>query len=421
MENRASYILVGSLVLAAVVALFVFVLWIARADTSDSQAVYDIYFEESVSGLGLGGEVRYRGIRIGQVVDIGIKADDPGRVAVRIEVTDEPKLREGDVAELSLQGITGLAFINISGAQAGAAPLRTLSPAGQVAVVASKPSQIDQLMQGAPALLTSATTVADRLADLLGEQNQQQISGILRDLQVLSGSLATIAPKVEGIASNIESLTQELSKTSSSIVVATDRFSKLADTADGSIANFDALLADARSLATKAGSVIDEAGSTMKAATSTLESANTSISSVSARATTFLESADTTLGSVDKTFSAVGNILEPAPGGESMITELKTSVGAASKAFEEIPDLVSELRQTASAFSGLADKATMMVDENSDSVRSFMGDGLNEFYRFLSEARLLVSGLTRLSDRLEREGARFLIPNDNEDGYVPAR
>ncbi len=421
MENRASYILVGSLVLAAVVALFVFVLWIARADTGDSLSVYDIYFEESVSGLGLGGDVRYRGIRIGQVVDIGVKVDDPSRVAVRIEVVDEPILREGDVAELSLQGITGLAFVNISGASAGAAPLRASIAADEVAVIASKPSQIDQLMQGAPALLASANTVADRIANLLGEGNQQQVSQILGDLQTLSGSLARIAPRVEGIATNIESLTVELAKTSSSVVEATAQFGKLADNAGGSLANLDELLADARALAGRAGGVIDEAESAMQAATSTLQSANQSIASVTVKANSLMDNADSTLGSVDKTFSAVGSFLEPEEGGESVIAELKTSVGVASKAFEELPELVSDLRQTASAFSGLADKATMMVDQNSDSVNSFMGDGLNEFYRFLSEARLLVSGLTRLSDRLEREGARFLIPNDKEDGYVPEK
>jgi len=418
-ENRASYILVGSLVIAAVVALFAFVLWIARANPSDDRAVYDIHFEESVSGLGLGGEVRYRGIRIGQVVDVGIKADDPGLVAVRIEVDNEPVLREGDVAELSIQGITGLSFVNISGALAGAQPL-SLGSGDSVPVLKSKPSQIDQLMQGAPALLASANTVADRLANLLGEDNQRQISTILADLQVLSSSLAVVGPRVESIALNIQDLTTELSKTSASVTAASARFDELASGADSSLKNLDALLSDARELADRAGAVVNEAGSTMQAATTTLRSANTSIASVSDRAVSLMENADTTLSSVNDTFGSVSAAFDSGSGNEGVVAELKSTVSSASKAFEEIPDLVVELRQAATAFSTMAERATAIVDENGESVRGFMGDGLNEFYRFLSEARSLVQGLTRLSDRLEREGARFLIPNDKEDGYVPA-
>ncbi|MGI9303331.1 MAG: MlaD family protein, partial [Gammaproteobacteria bacterium] len=86
METRASYLLIGGFVLAVIAAGFAFVVWLAKVEFDREFTQYDIYFDGSVAGLGLGGDVRYRGIKIGAVTAIGVDPADPARVRVTVEL-----------------------------------------------------------------------------------------------------------------------------------------------------------------------------------------------------------------------------------------------------------------------------------------------------------------------------------------------
>ncbi|MDH3693448.1 MAG: hypothetical protein OER96_02620, partial [Gammaproteobacteria bacterium] len=71
--------------------------------------------------------------------------------------------------------------------------------------------------------------------------------------------------------------------------------------------------------------------------------------------------------------------------------------------------LVSDLRAASQSVSSFATTAEGVFDENRDTLRQFTNEGLPDFVRFLNEARLLVANLSRLSERIEEEGARFLL------------
>ncbi len=106
METRASHLLIGGFVLLFVVGLFGFAIWLARIEIDREFAYYDIYFTGSVAGLGVGGDVRYRGIKVGTVVDITINPDDPSRVGVTAQIGSDTPIREGDRASLQLSDIS---------------------------------------------------------------------------------------------------------------------------------------------------------------------------------------------------------------------------------------------------------------------------------------------------------------------------
>lgn len=189
METRASHLLIGAAVLLFTLLFLGLAVWLARVDFDRETRLYDIYFQGSVAGLGIGGEVRYRGIRIGTVTSIGIDPKDPSQVHVAVELDTATPIREGDTASLRLAGVTGVSYINIEGARAGS-PLLTATPNAPRPVIPSTPSELERLFSSAPELVARATLVAERLAELLNEQNQQQIAGILSDMKAVSGALA---------------------------------------------------------------------------------------------------------------------------------------------------------------------------------------------------------------------------------------
>ncbi|MGB0576726.1 MAG: MlaD family protein [Alphaproteobacteria bacterium] len=111
METRASYLLVGSFVLVLTAALIAVVVWLGGKGLDQKNVRYASYFAGDVTGLGIGNAVRYRGVPVGSVVNIAIDPKNVERVRVIMEVDETTPIKTDTVAQLALQGITGVAFI----------------------------------------------------------------------------------------------------------------------------------------------------------------------------------------------------------------------------------------------------------------------------------------------------------------------
>jgi phospholipid/cholesterol/gamma-HCH transport system substrate-binding protein len=77
METQARYTLVGSFVLAAVLAAFAFIYWLQNSGGVGDRQVFQVRFQSSISGLLKGSSVLFNGIRVGEVTDIQLSADKP--------------------------------------------------------------------------------------------------------------------------------------------------------------------------------------------------------------------------------------------------------------------------------------------------------------------------------------------------------
>ena len=338
MESRANHILIGSFVLLGIIGIFAFVIWKAKIDFATQPNYYDIFFSGSVSGLPLGGDVRYRGIKIGTVADIAVKADDPSVVVVRIEVHGETVLREGDAATLKLLGVTGVTFVNIEGAIAAAAPLRPTDSA-QIPVLPSRQSEVEQLVQGAPELLRQGTLLATRLSELFNADNQELVHQILADIKQLTSALASSGETIQGVINSVESSTQELAATAVAVREAAARFSELLDHATDVLDVTSSTITDARATVGKVNDIVDN----------------------------------------------------------------------------DVARLVADLRRAASSIDRLTTEANALLVDNKESIEEFTVDGLGEFTRFVAEARLLVAGISRVAERLEAQGGRFFLDNNQSD------
>ncbi|MEC9347739.1 MAG: MlaD family protein [Pseudomonadota bacterium] len=241
METRASHILIGSAVLLFTLAFLGFAIWLSRVDVNREVKLYDIYFRGSVAGLAVGGDVRYRGIRIGAVEAIRIDPADPGQVQVTVELDSTTPIREGDVASLKLQGITGVAYVNVEGAVARS-PRLTVPPGHELPVIPSVPSDLERLFAGAPELVGRAILVAERLADLLGEQNQTQIAGILTDLKTVTGTLAEQQDRIASTLVELERSAKSVSAVAAKAEGLVDDTSETMALARGAIVGFDNLV-----------------------------------------------------------------------------------------------------------------------------------------------------------------------------------
>ena len=69
METKARYALIGLFVSGAIAAAFAFVYWLHTTGGLGQRAVYQIRFENSVSGLLIGSNVLFNGVRVGEVFE----------------------------------------------------------------------------------------------------------------------------------------------------------------------------------------------------------------------------------------------------------------------------------------------------------------------------------------------------------------
>ncbi|HEX7783160.1 MAG TPA: MlaD family protein [Sphingobium sp.] len=202
METRSNNILVGSVVLVLLAAVMVAAFWFSRI-AGGEDALYDIYFKQSVNGLAKGSSVNYSGVPSGQVKDIELWKRDPSFVKVRIAVKEGTPILQGTTATIAGVGFTGVSEIVLDGAVKGAPPI--LCPAENITsacpdgvpVIPTKPGALGELLNNAPQLLERLSTLTERLTELLSDKNQAHISGILAHLDTVSGALANQSPEIE--------------------------------------------------------------------------------------------------------------------------------------------------------------------------------------------------------------------------------
>lgn len=202
METRARFLLIGSFVLAFSAAIFLFIIWISRIQLNQELAHYRIYFSESVSGIGVGSDVRFSGIKVGRVSKILIDQKDPRRVEVTIEVAADTPVRADSVAMLQLQGITGLSFVQIFSGSPEAALLAKVD-SGEIPTIPAQQSKIAELVQSAPDLISQTSLVINRAGQMLSQENAQNIALVLADLRKVSSAIAS---REAAIARFIDSL-----------------------------------------------------------------------------------------------------------------------------------------------------------------------------------------------------------------------
>ena len=213
MEREANYAAVGAFVLVVALAAALFVYWYSGTRVHRKYDHYEIYFNGSVSGLEQGAAVRYLGVRVGRVVEMRIDPRDAGRVEVIAAIDSTTPISPRTIAELNLQGVTGLLYIDLQQSARAAPPT---VPSLQYPVIRAAPSQFDVFLAQLPRLSAAAGGVIERLNRLLSDQNIDNVSRSLDNLSQASNSLPQAAQSLDALLVQLRATTAELAATAKS-------------------------------------------------------------------------------------------------------------------------------------------------------------------------------------------------------------
>ena len=115
-----NYSVVGAFVLILGALLIAGVLWLASGGAL--QKSYNQYLaiaDESVAGLNLNAPVKYNGVDVGKVRKIWLDPVNPQRVILLFAIERGTPIKEDTIAVLKTQGLTGIAYVELSGGAAG--------------------------------------------------------------------------------------------------------------------------------------------------------------------------------------------------------------------------------------------------------------------------------------------------------------
>lgn len=192
METRSNHILVGSVVLALLAGLLLFMIWLAGLSNKQKQC-FDVYFSQDVGGLNKGSNVTFAGVPVGQITKISLLPDRPEFVWVRIEVDSETPVLQGTNAQIKGVGFTGVSEIQLGGAIRGAKRLTQVGPQG-CPVIPATSGGLGALLNSAPELIDRIQRLTERLTELVSDKNQNSISDILENVDKTTAVLAQRAP-----------------------------------------------------------------------------------------------------------------------------------------------------------------------------------------------------------------------------------
>jgi phospholipid/cholesterol/gamma-HCH transport system substrate-binding protein/paraquat-inducible protein B len=257
-NSNPNYFRLGLFVLAAIGALIAVILVFGSGQIFQKTFEVETYIKQSVTGLDNGASVRFRGVKVGQVISVGLTGEIYEKnipltqrkeyVIVRMLINGDPKLLLGEMdsfvsanlrAKVKTMGITGVNYIELDfEARNTDHPILTYKWKPEYPVIPSLPSPADEIFTGLQKVVTN-------LSALNLVETQQKFDSLVSNLNtILAGSgkgdqgiaqsvkeLNTLLAKMNGVTSNaeLELLTQEL--VASSVVLRQMLSSAQGDTA----------------------------------------------------------------------------------------------------------------------------------------------------------------------------------------------
>ena len=185
-----NYAIVGAFVLVLGAVLIAGLLWLASGGMLQKQ--YDRYLaivDESVAGLNVNAPVKYSGVDVGKVRNIHLDPGNPQRVILLFAIERGTPIKADTVAVLKTQGLTGIAYVELTGGARDAPPLRA-SAGSKYPVIRTKPSLGARLENVLTNVLAKLDSTSNNINAILSDENQASFRSALADIATVAHTIA---------------------------------------------------------------------------------------------------------------------------------------------------------------------------------------------------------------------------------------
>jgi len=334
MISRAEKIRLGVFLVVSCAVLVVTAVVLAGLNIMKTVDHYKVAFKESVSGLEVGAQVKYNGVRVGQVADIRIDPQQIGRVVAVLELRKGTPVKKDTKAVLSGMGITGIKFVELTG---GSDKAEALPQWGWIVAGHSFMGTIEGKAED---IAVKTELALNKINTVLSENNIARIDDVVANLKdITDNANKLVADNDDKVSQIIDDLTKA-SKDLREAVAA----------ANGSMQELEGLIQTSRPDAEEVVRNMAEASRSFKKAAADL-----------AKVDDILRKLSVTLKDFDDKLAAVD--VEGISGG------VKESVAEASAALKSIRRIVESSRENIYDSSKSLKKTLRNLEEFSAEIR----------------------------------------------------
>ncbi len=200
MARQVSTFMIGLFVTIGIIIGVSVIVWIGASQYFKKGTIYATYFDESVQGLQKDSSVKYRGVEVGRILNIGVAPDNKLiEVVMKINLTDD--LERRTMTQLKAVGITGIVFVELDQQNPEAMKLSPkIDFPTEYPVIPSRPSEAKQILSG-------IYEVIDKINDV----DYQGISDKIK-LAAQSTNDLMAGAQTKRIVSNLESSTTAMDR-----------------------------------------------------------------------------------------------------------------------------------------------------------------------------------------------------------------
>ena len=224
-----NYAVVGAFVLVLGAVLIAGVLWLASGGAF--QKKYDLYLaieDESVAGLNLNAPVKYNGVDVGKVREIRLDPGNPERVNLLFAIERGTPIKEDTIAVLKIQGLTGIAYVELSGGARDAPPLRATA-GSEYPVIRTKPSLSARLENVLTTVLEKLDSTSGNINAILSDENREAFKSALADIATVAHTIATRKATLDAGIANAARTFENASRATAQVGPVIDRIGRSAD------------------------------------------------------------------------------------------------------------------------------------------------------------------------------------------------
>jgi len=203
-ETRANYVLIGAFTLIIAAFLLLFGLWAAKYTSEKDWRYFNVIFDEAVTGLTEGGSVQYNGISVGTVDTLSLAPDDPRKVIAKVKLRASTPVKVDTHAKLSFTGLTGTAFIQLTGGSPDAPLLAAADD--EVPTIITESSALQNIAE-------TANKLVARLDKVLSDENINNIAKTLENLENATGAISDQRADLSTLIVNARISSEKLANT----------------------------------------------------------------------------------------------------------------------------------------------------------------------------------------------------------------
>ncbi|MCY1668872.1 MlaD family protein [Rhizobium sp. SL86] len=450
METKANYALVGFFTLLVVLAAFGFVYWMAQYGRGGPTAELAIRIPGSANGLSVGSAVRFNGIAVGTVRSLRIDPDDPRYSIAFTEVQTTAPVYPSTKAVLEVQGLTGAAYIELSGGKTGEENLlRKAEETGRPAVLIADQSSVTNLLATADKILQRADDAIGQIQGFVTDargpltqtirhaetftaalsENSGAIDEFLQSLSSLSGTFNTVSERLDSTLSAVDSLVRAVDAQKVNNILSN------AEKVSGDVANATGQLGDIMTEVKDAASGFNQASAdaqvVLKRADSLLAAVDpdqvnravSDITAASADARGAIASARDVVDGVAAKRDEINRAIEN-------FTELAQKLNQASNRVDGIlakvdgmvsgtdsQGLFAEAQKTLESIRATADNLNARIGPIADNLTRFSGTGLRDVQSLITDTRQAVDNLNRTITNFDQNPQRLIFGGETVKEY----